>query len=133
MVNIAHERTRTRAHVQQRTHKEKMSQFTYQEIEFKISVKEGHYHYAQKVSPAYLVCGTDIDWAAIVVHRLPSALHDRWFVSERTTGGAIDIPETISRDEAAEYAVAKIQELGEDGFKKVLEHTQAQKEKKWRN
>ena len=111
-----------------------MPAFTYQEIEFEISVKEGFYHYQRKVSPAYLVGGTDLDWAAIVVHRLPSLFRkDQWFVSEQTTGSAIEIPKTTSRDEAVQHAIAKIQELGQEGFEKALARTQTQKEKSWRN
>ena len=106
--------------------------YTYQEIEFKIAVKEGYYHYEQEVSPAYLICGTDLDWASLVVHRLPGRFREeRWFVSEQTTGGAIDIPETTSREEAAEYAVDKIRALGQDGFQKALARTQTRKDKKW--
>ena len=109
-----------------------MSQFTYEEIEFKIAVKEGHYYYAQKVSPAYLICGTGISWASLVVHRLPGRFREeRWFVSEYTTGGAIDIPETALMEVAAEAAVNKIKELGEDGFQKALARTRTRKDKQW--
>ena len=110
-----------------------MSAYTFQEIEFKISVKEGHYYYEQKVSPAYLICGTGISWASLVVHRLPGKFRtERWFVSEHTTGSAIDIPETTSQEAAAESAVSKIKELGEDRFQKVLARTQTRKAKKWK-
>ena len=110
-----------------------MSQFTYQEIEFKISVKEGYYYYEQKVTPAYLICGTGISWATLVVHQLPGRFgKERWFVSEYTTGGSIDIPETTLMETAAEYAVDKIKELGQDGFQKALERTRTQKEKIWK-
>ena len=108
--------------------------FTYQEIDFQISVKEGFYHYQQKVSPAYLVGGTDLDWASIVVHRLPGHFRqDQWFVSEQTTGSSIEISKTTSRDEAVQHAIAKIKELGQEQFKKALARTQTQKEKSWRN
>lgn len=111
-----------------------MSQFTYEEIEFKIAVKEGHYHYEQQVSPAYLICGTGISWASLVVHRLPGRFREeRWFVSEYTTGGAIDIPETTLMEAAAQYAVDKIQALGQDGFQKALARTRTRKEKTWRS
>ena len=111
-----------------------MPAFTYQEIDFKISVKQGFYHYEQEVSPAYLICGTGIDWAELVVHRLPGHFRqDQWFVSEQTTGSSIEIPKTISRDEAAEYAIDKIKALGPDRFRKALERTQTQKEQKWHN
>ena len=110
-----------------------MSTYTFQEIEFKISVKEGRYHYEKKVSPAYLICGTDLDWASLVVHRLPGRFREeRWFVSEHTTGAAIDIPETTSREAAAESAIEKVRALGQDGFQKALARTQTQKAKKWR-
>ncbi len=110
-----------------------MSAYTYQEIEFQISVKEGFYHYQQKVSPAYRVGGTGIDWAAIVVHQLPGQFRkDQWFVSEQNTGGSIEIPRTTSREEAARYAVAKIQEMGPETYQKVLARTQKRKDKRWR-
>lgn len=94
--------------------------YTYEEIEFRIPVRERFYHYRQKVSPAYLVTDIGIDWASIVVHRKPGNPDDRWFVSEFATGGAIDIPETTSRDEAVQHAVAKIKALGRDGYQKAL-------------
>ena len=111
-----------------------MTAFTYQEIEFQISVKEGFYHYEQKVSPAYLVDGTGIDWASIVVHRMPGRFRtDQWFVSERNTGSSIEIPPTTSQDEAVRYAIAKIQEIGQETYQKALRRTQNRKEKSWRN
>ena len=71
-----------------------MPDWTYHEIDFQISVKEGFYHYQQKVSPAYRVGNLpDLDWASIVVHRLPGHFRvDQWFVSEQTTGSSIEIP-----------------------------------------
>ena len=108
-----------------------MPAFTYQEIDFQIPVQEGFYRYTQKVSPAYLVCGTGIDWASLVVHRIPGNQHDRWFVSEQTTGGTIEIPETTSRAEAVRHAIAKIKVLGQEWFEKALARTQTQKEQKW--
>ncbi len=111
-----------------------MTAFTYQEIDFEISVKEGFYHYAQKVSPAYLVSGTGLDWASIVVHRLPGQFRtDQWFVSEQTTGSSIEIPPATERDAAVQYAIAKIKALGPEGFQKALARTQRRKEKSWRN
>ena len=111
-----------------------MPEYTYQEIDFQISVKEGFYHYQQKVSPAYRVDGTDLDWASIVVHRLPGQFRqDQWFVSEQTTGGSIEIPKTTSRHEAVEHAIAKIQEMGPEAYQKALARTQRRKEKSWRN
>lgn len=111
-----------------------MSQFTYEEIDFKIAVKEGYYHYEQEVTPAYLICGTGIEWASLVVHRLPGRFREeRWFVSEQTTGAAIDIPETTLMEAAAQYAVDKIKELGQDGFQKALARTRTRKEKQWRS
>ena len=110
-----------------------MSQFTYEEIDFKISVKESHYYYEQEVTPAYLICGTGISWASLVVHRLPGRFRtERWFVSEYTTGAAIDIPETTLMEAAAQYAVEKIQALGQDGFQKALARTRTRKDKQWR-
>ena len=111
-----------------------MSEFTYQEIDFQISVKEGFYHYRQKVSPAYLVGNlTGLDWVSLVVHRLPSHFRkDQWFVSEQTTGSAIEIPETTSRDEAVEHAITKIQQMGREGVEKALARTQTKKERKWK-
>ena len=111
-----------------------MPEFTYQEIDFQISVKEGFYYYEQKVSPAYLVGGTgNLDWASIVVHRLPGHFRqDQWFVSEQTTGSSIEIPKTASREEAVQHAIAKIKELGQEQFKKALARTQTQKEKSWK-
>ena len=111
-----------------------MPDYTYQEIDFQISLKEGFYHYQQKVAPAYRVDGTDLDWAAIVVHRLPGRFReDQWFVSEQTTGSSIEIPKTTSRDEAVEHAIAKIKALGRERFQKALARTQTQKARKWRN
>ena len=110
-----------------------MPEYTYQEIDFRIPVKEGFYHYEQKVSPAYRVCGTGINWASLVVHRIPGNRQDQWFVSEQTTGAAIETPETTSKEEAVQHAIAKIQELGPEGFKKALARTQTQKEKIWHN
>ena len=108
--------------------------FTYQEIDFEISVKEGFYHYQQKVSPAYRVDGTGIDWAAIVVHRLPGQFRqDQWFVSEQTTGGSIEIPKTTSREAAVQHAITQIQEMGREAYQKALARTQRRKEKSWRN
>lgn len=110
-----------------------MTEFTYQEIEFQIPIKEGFYHYNQKVSPAYLVGGTGIDWAGIVVHRLPGRFRkDQWFISDQTTGGSIEIPQTTSRDEAVEHAIAKIQEIGQERYQKGLKRTQTRKKKKWK-
>lgn len=110
-----------------------MSAYTYQEIDFKISVKESHYYYEQEVTPAYLICGTGISWASLVVHRLPGRFRtERWFVSEYTTGAAIDIPETTLMEAAAESAVNKIKELGQDGFQKALARTRTRKDKQWR-
>ncbi len=97
-----------------------MTEFTYEEIEFRIPVRERFYNYMQKVSPAYLVVDIGIDWASIVVHRKPGKPDDRWFVSEFTTGGAIDIPETTSRDEAVASAIAKIKALGRDTYRKRI-------------
>ena len=95
--------------------------FTYQEIEFHIPVREGFYHYRQKVSPAYLVTDIGIRWASIVVHRKPGKPDDRWFVSEFATGGSIDIPDTTSRDVAVEHAVTKLKKIGREGYERGLE------------
>ena len=97
--------------------------YTYEAIDFYIPVREGFYHYRQKVSPAYLVTDLDIPWASIVVHRKPGKPDDRWFVSEFATGGAIDIPDTTSRDVAVQHAIAKIKQLGREGYEKALEQT----------
>ena len=97
--------------------------FTYQEIEFHIPVREGFYHYRQKVSPAYLVTDIGIHWASIVVHRKPGKPDDRWFVSEFATGGSIDIPDTTSRDEAVESAIAKLKALGREGYQQALRNS----------
>ena len=97
-----------------------MTEFTYEPIEFRIPVREGFYHYRQKVSPAYLVTDLDIPWASIVVHRKPGKPDDRWFVSEFATGGSIDIPDTTSRDAAVEHAIAKLKKLGRDGYRKRI-------------
>ena len=111
-----------------------MSAYTYQEIDFEISLKEGFYHYQQKVSPAYLVGNlADLDWASIVVHRLPGHFRqDQWFVSEQTTGSSIEIPKTTSREEAVRHAIAKIQEMGRERYQKVLARTQTKKSRKWK-
>ena len=98
--------------------------FTYEEIEFHIPVREGFYHYKQKVSPAYLVTDIGISWASIVVHRKPGKPDDRWFVSKFATGGSIDIPTSTSRDAAVQHAIDKIQTLGREGYKKSLKRTQ---------
>ena len=95
----------------------------YEAIEFQIPVREGFYRYRQKVSPAYLVTDISIPWALIVVHRKPGTPDDRWFVSEFATGDAIDIPDTTSRDEAVESAIAKLTALGRDGYQKALGQT----------
>ena len=100
-----------------------MTEFTYEPIEFRIPVREGFYHYRQKVSPAYLVTDIGIRWASIVVHRKPGTPDDRWFVSEFATGGSIDIPDTPSRDVAVQHAITKIQKLGREGYKKALGQT----------
>ena len=97
-----------------------MTEFTYQEIAFRIPVREGFYCYRQKVSPAYLVTDIGIDWAAIVVHRKPGEPDGRWFVSEFVTGGAIGIPDTTDRDTAVRYAIAQIKALGREGYAKAL-------------
>ena len=98
--------------------------FTYQEaIEFHIPVREGFYHYRQKVSPAYLVTDIGIRWASIVVHRKPGTPDDRWFVSEFATGGSIDIPDTPSRDVAVKHAIVKIKELGREGYQQALRNS----------
>ena len=94
--------------------------FTYQAIEFHIPVREGFYHYRQKVSPAYLVTNLGIRWASIVVHRKPGKPDDRWFVSEFAAGGSIDIPDTLSRDVAVQHAITKIEALGREGYEKRL-------------
>ena len=98
--------------------------YTYEEIEFRIPVREGFYSYKQKVSPAYLVTDIGIAWASIVVHRKPGKPDDRWFVSEFATGGSIDIPKSTSRDEAVQHAIDKLQKLGREGYKKGLKRTQ---------
>ena len=100
-----------------------MTEFTYEEIAFRIPVREGFYCYRQKVSPAYLVTDIGIDWAAIVVHRKPGESNERWFVSEFATGGAINIPDTTSRDEAVQHAITKLKALGRDGYETALERT----------
>ena len=97
-----------------------MTEFTYEPIEFRIPVREGFYHYRQKVSPAYLVTGIGIRWASIVVHRKPGTPDDRWFVSEFATGGSIDIPDTPSRDVAVQHAITKIKALGREDYQKAL-------------
>ena len=94
--------------------------YTYEEIEFRIPVREGFYHFKQKVSPAYLVVDIDISWASIVVHRRPGKPDDRWYVSEFATGGSIDIPKSTSREEAVQHAIAKLKELGREGYQKGL-------------
>ena len=105
-----------------------MPAFTYQEIDFHISVKEGFYHYQQKVSPAYRVGGTGFDWASIVVHRLPGHFRtEQWFVSEQTTGASIEIPKTTSRDEAVRHAITKIQQMGRERYEKALARTQTKR------
>ena len=97
-----------------------MTEFTYEPIEFHIPVREGFYHYRQKVSPAYLVTDIGIRWASIVVHRKPGTPDDRWFVSEFATGGSIDIPNSTSRDAAVQHAIAKIEKLGREGYQQAL-------------
>ena len=110
-----------------------MPTFTYQEIEFHISVKESFYHYQQKVEPAYRVDGTGLDWAAIIVHRLPGRFRtDQWFVSEQTTGSSIEIPPTTSRDEAVQHAITKIRAMGPERYEKALARTQRRKERSWK-
>ena len=98
--------------------------YTYEKIEFQIPVREGFYHYKQKVTPAYLVTNLGISWASIVVHRKPGKPDDRWFISEFATGGSIDIPDTTSRDAAVQHAVDKLEKLGREGYQKGLERTQ---------
>ena len=95
-----------------------MPEFTYEEIEFRIPIREDFYHYKKKVSPAYLVSNIGIAWASIVVHRKSGAPDDRWFVSEFATGGSINIPETTSRDAAVRHAIVKIKRLGREGYQK---------------
>ena len=94
--------------------------FTYEAIDFYIPVREGFYHYNQKVSPAYLVTDIGIAWASIVVHRKPGKPDDRWFVSEFATGGSIDIPKSTSRDEAVQHAIDTLKQLGREGYRKAL-------------
>ena len=94
--------------------------YTYEEIEFRIPVREGFYHYDQKVSPAYLVLDIGIDWASIVVHRKPGKPDDRWFVSEFTTGGSIDIPDCTARDEAVQHAITTLKKLGREEYRRRL-------------
>ena len=94
--------------------------YIYEEIEFRIPVREGFYHYKQKVSPAYLVTDIGIPWASIVVHRKPGKPDDRWFVSEFATGRSIDIPKSTSRDEAVQHAIARLNAMGRDGYQKAL-------------
>ena len=96
---------------------------TYEPIEFRIPVREGFYHYRQKVSPAYLVTDIGIRWASIVVHRKPGTPDDRWFVSEFATGGSIDIPDTPSRDVAVQYAIDQIKALGREGYQQALRNS----------
>ena len=108
--------------------------YTYHEIDFEISVKEGFYHYQQKVSPAYRVDGTGLDWASIVVHRLPGHFRqDQWFISEQTTGGSIEIPKATSKEEAVQHAIAKIQGMGRESYEKALARTHRRKERKWKH
>ena len=95
----------------------------YEPIEFRIPVREGFYHYKQKVSPAYLVTDIGIDWASIVVHRKPGTPDARWFVSEFATGGSIDIPDTTSRDVAVQHAINKIKALGREGYQQALRNS----------
>ena len=94
--------------------------YAYEEIEFRIPVREGFYHYRQQVSPAYLVTDIDISWASIVVHRKPGKPDDRWYVSEFATGGSIDIPKSTSRDEAVQHAVARLKQLGREEYQKRI-------------
>ena len=112
-----------------------MSAYTYHEIDFQISVKDGFYHYQQKVSPAYRVGNlTDLDWEpSIVVHRLPGHFRqDQWFVSEQTTGSSIEIPKTTSREEAVRHAITRIQQIGRERYQKALARTQAKQARTWK-
>ena len=95
--------------------------FTYEEIDFRIPVREGFYNYKQKVEPAYLVTNIGIDWASIVVHRKPGKPDDRWFVSEFATGRSIAIPRSTCRDEAVQHAIDTLKKLGREGYQKALE------------
>lgn len=97
-----------------------MTEFNYEEIEFRIPVREGFYRYRQKVSPAYLVTNLGIRWASIVVHRKPGKPDDRWFVSEFATGGSIDIPKSTGRDEAVQHARTRLNAMGREGYQKTL-------------
>ena len=107
--------------------------YTYQAIDFQVSVREGTYHYAQPVSPAFSVSGTGVEWASIVVHRAPGEFpKDRWFISERTTGSAIEIGATPSRDEAVKRAVHKILRTGRETYETVLARTRKQFEASWK-
>ena len=100
-----------------------MPEFTYEEIEFRIPVREGFYHYRQKISPAYLVTNLGIPWASIVVHRKLGTPDDHWFVSEFATGGSIDIPKSASRDAAVQHAIAIIKKLGREGYQRAIKNS----------
>ena len=100
-----------------------MTEFTYEPIEFRIPVREGFYHYRQKVSPAYLVTDIGIRWASIVVHRKPGTPR-RSVVRLRVCHRWLDRhPDTPSRDAAVQYAIDQIKALGREGYQQALRNS----------
>ena len=61
--------------------------YTYEEIEFRIPVREGFYHYQQKVSPAYPRDRHryQLGHPSLSIAK-PGKSDDRWYVSEFATG-----------------------------------------------
>ena len=114
--------------------KNPMEPYTYEAIDFKVSVREGTYYYLQPVAPAFSVSDTGIDWASLVVHRSPGEFRkDRWFISERSTGSSIEIEATTSRDDAVKRAVDKIRQTGREHYEEALARTQAQFQTFWKS
>ena len=110
-----------------------MEPYTYEAIDFKVSVREGTYYYLQPVSPAFSVSKTGIDWASLVVHRSPGEFRkDRWFISERSTGSCIEIGATPSKDEAVKRAVDKIRQTGREHYEQALARTRQQFQTLWK-
>ena len=97
-----------------------MSEFTYEKIEFKVSMRDvdGN-EYKETVSPAYLVGGTGLDWIELVVHR-HLQFPKNWEVSDRSSGCAFKTSAhgITTRDEAVKFVILSVKRIGQKAYEK---------------
>ena len=103
-----------------------MADFTYTQLTgFYISVEapKGNDSTMQRISNAYLVGNTGIDYISLVVHN--KRYDGRWFVSEESTGGAIRIAPAPDRETAVARAIVVVEKKGKTQALARLKRVQA--------